>query len=178
MSKYKYKLKEQEETGAEEPSSGNKEKIVYDLVLTPLAADIKDVVAALEDVENYGSYVSNIRNTKSDIERAVEDYFGPNQRFTKAKLEKERGKPFPPKTKKAIDDFIKTLKPKPKLLRYEVVDDTLVFPAKFNPTKKVTEKIIDTVMGNVGIKYSLDSKEAISELKRIVKEQILKFYKK
>lgn len=177
MSKYKYKLREQEETGGEETSSGAKEKIVYDLVLTPLAADVKDVVSALENVNNYGAYVSNIRNTKADVERAVEDHFGPNQRFAKAKLEKERGKPFPIKTKKAIDDFIKTLSAKPKLLRYEVVGDTLVFPAKFNPTKKVTEKIIDTVMGTAGIKYSLDSKESVSELKKLVKEEILKFYK-
>jgi len=179
--KYKYKLKEQEETSGEETpvgGGGSQEKIVYDLVLSPLSGTIGDVIAALENINNYGSYVSNIRNTKADVERAVEDYFGPNQRFAKAKLEKERGKPFPVKTKKAIDDFIKTLSAKPKLLRYEVVDDTLVFPAKFNPTKKVTEKIIATVMGNAGIKYNLDNKETLSELKKLVKEEILKFYKK
>lgn len=176
MSKFKYKLKEQD-TGGEESPTRSKEDIVYDLVLTPLAASVEDAIVALENVDNYGKYVSNIRNTKADIEKAVEDHFGPNQRFTKAKLEKERGKPFPPKTKKAIDDFIRTLQPKPRLLRYEVVGDTIIFPAKFNPTKKATENIIDTVMTTAGIKYSLSEKEALSELKRLVKEEILKFYK-
>jgi len=178
MSKFKYKLVENEETGGEETSPSGKEKVIYDLVLTPAVVSVDEVVNALNDINNYGPYVANIRNTKSDIEKAVEDHFGPNQRFTKAKLEKERGKPFPVKTKAALDAFIKTLTTKPNLLRWKVEGDTLVFPAKNNPTKKVTDNIIKTVMNNAGIDYDLENKEALSELKKLVKEEIKKFLNK
>jgi len=179
MSKFKYRLVEQEE-GGEETSSGNKEKVVYDLVLTPLVSSVQDAVSALEKIDNYGAYVSNVRNTKSDIEKAVIDHFGPSQPFAKKKAEKERGKPFPVKTKAAIDAFIKTLSTKPSLLKWKVVGDTLIFPSAGNPTKKVTEKIISTVMDNAGLDYDLENKESVSEskLKKLVKEEILKFYKK
>lgn len=170
--KYKYRLVEQEE-GDEETSSGNKEKIVYDLVLTPLASSVQDAVSALEKINNYGAYVSNIRNTKSDIEKAVIDHFGPNQPFAKKKAEKERGKPFPPKTKDAIDNFIKTLSTKPSVLKWKVVGDTLVFPSVGNPTKKVTEKIISTVMDNARLDYDLENKESVSESKKNIKENLL-----
>jgi hypothetical protein len=172
MSKFKYRLVEQEE-GGEETSSGNKEKIVYDLVLTPLASSVQDAVAALEKIDNYGAYVSNIRNTKSDIEKAVIDQFGPSQPLSKKKAEKERGKPFPLKTKAAIDTFIKTLSTKPSLLKWKVVGDTLVFPSAGNPTKKVTEKIIGTVMDNAGLDYDLENKESVSESKKMIKENSL-----
>jgi len=177
MSKYKYRLVEQEEGGAEETPSGGKEKIIYDLVLTPLGSTVQDAVAALEKIDNYGAYVSNVRNTKADIEKAVINHFGPNQPFAKKKLEKERGKPFPPKTKAAIDAFIRTLSTKPTLLKWKVVGDTLIFPPSGNPTKKVTEKIIDTVMSNAGLDYDLESKESVSELKKLVKEEIKKLLK-
>ena len=175
--KYKYRLVEQEE--GEETPSGNKEKVVYDLVLTPLASNIQDTVSALEKIDNYGAYVSNIRNNKSDVEKAIINHFGPNQPFSKKKLEKERGKPFPPKTKDAINTFIKTLSSKPNLLRWKVVGDTLIFPSAGNPTKKVTEKIIDTVMNNAGLDYNLENKESVSEskIKKLVKEEIKKLLK-
>lgn len=154
---YKYRLVEQEDKGEE---SGNGEKLTYDIVLTPLACTVQDAEAALEKVDNYGAYISNIRNSKTDIEKAVVDHFGPNQPFAKKKLEKERGKPFPLKTKAAVDAFIKTVSSKPNLLRWKIIGDTLVFPAIGNPTKKMTEKIINTVMNNAGLKYDLENKEA------------------
>jgi hypothetical protein len=149
--KYKYRLVEQEETSGGETPGGNKEKITYDLVLTPLGGTTQDVISALEKMDNYGAYVSNARNAKADVEKAVVNHFGPSQPFVKKKLEKERGKPFPLKTKMAIDSFIKTLSSKPNLLKWKTVGDTLVFPSSGNPTKKVTEKIIDTVMTNAGL---------------------------
>lgn len=177
MNKYKYKLVEQE--GDEETSSSNKENIIYDLVLTPLGSTVQDAVAALEKIDNYGTYVSNIRNTKADIEKAVIDHFGPSQPFAKKKAEKERGKPFPVKTKAAIDAFIKNLSSKPSLLKWKVVGDTLVFPPAGNPTKKVTEKIISIVMDNAGVDYNLENEESTNEskLKKLVKEEIKKLLK-
>lgn len=178
MSKYKYKLIEIEDKAEETPSSGGKEKVVYDLVLTPLGSTIQDVVAALEKIDNYGAYVSNVRNTKADIEKAIINHFGPNQPFIKKKLEKERGEPFPPKTKAAIDTFIKNLSTKPSLLKWKVVGDTLVFPPVGNPTKKVTEKIIGTVMDNAGLDFDLNSVESkdISEI-NILREKLNKILK-
>jgi hypothetical protein len=85
MSKYKYKLVEQE--GDEETSSSNKENIIYDLVLTPLGSTVQDAVAALEKIDNYGTYISNIQNTGADKANAIISHFGPSQRFDKLGLE-------------------------------------------------------------------------------------------
>jgi hypothetical protein len=164
--KYKYRLVENEEPttpDGEETGGGSRENVEYELVLTPLAVSADEVIKALENIDNYGAYVSNLRNTKSNVEKAVEDHFGPSQRFEKIKKEKERGKPFPVKTKQAIDDFIRTLTSKPNLLKWNVVKDTLVFPTKSNPTEKVTKNIIKTVMDKAGIDYDLESKEVTNE---------------
>jgi hypothetical protein len=166
--KYKYRLVENEEPttpDGEETGGSSKENIEYELVLTPLAISADEVVKVLEDVNNYGAYVSNLRNTKTNVEKAVEAHFGPSQRFEKIKKEKERGKPFPIKTKQAIDDFIRTLSSKPNLLKWNVVGDTLVFPAKSNPSEKTAKNIIKTVMDKAGINYDLESKEVTNESK-------------
>lgn len=173
MSKYKYRLVEQEE---EETGGSTRQQVSYDLILIPKVVSVGEVVKALEDIDNYGAYVSNLRNATKDVNKAVEAHFGPNQPFAKKKLEKERGKPFPPKTKQAIDDFIKTLTSKPNLLNWIVKDTELLFPASKNPTKKVTQNIISTVMDNAGIEYNLVDKETIDEnqLKNLIREIILK----
>jgi len=172
------KLREQEEetSGGEEITGGsNKEKIDVELVLTPKFVSVEEVVKALNDVNNYGAYVSNLRNSKREIDKAVENHFGPSQPWTKKAKEKERGKPFPPKTKVAVDTFIKTLTSKPNLLVWEVKGDSLVFPPKRNPTKKVTTSIIDTVMNNANIEFHLEEKETINESKlRVAIQEILR----
>jgi hypothetical protein len=181
MSKLKYKLVEQDEPqdGAEETPTGGggaKEKIVYDLILTPQIVSTDEVVKAFEKIDNYGPYVSNLRNTKADVEKAVIDHFGPSQPFSKKKLEKERGKPFPPKTKQAVDTFIRTLTSKPSLLKWNIEGNSLVFPTNRNPTKQVTKNIISTVMKKANIDYSLEEKEIMNEdklrdiIKGVIKE--------
>lgn len=170
-------IKEQDESnGADDSPTKSKEDLKYNIVITPVAVSADEVVKALENVDNYGAYVSNLRNSKSGIEKAVEDHFGPNQPWKKKSLEKERGKPFPPKTKQAVDAFIKTLTSKPNLLNWEIEGDTVVFPHKKNPTKQVTRNIIDTVMKKANIDYDIDEKEAVNEsiikLKQIIKEEI------
>jgi len=178
MSKYKYRLiKEQEE-----PMDGDNslERTFYDIVITPVNASIEETIKALENIENYGPYIPNLRNVAVDVNKAVEDYFGPSQRFEKLKKEKERGKPFPIKTKQAVDDFIKSLKSKPNLLVWKIENDSLVFPSKKNPSKKVTQNIISTVMSNADIKYDLDEKESLNEnkIREIIKNLIHKNYDK
>lgn len=175
MKNYKYKLikeNEDEPTTPDNSGGGGMEKVYYNLVLTPNIVTVDEVVKALENIDNYGAYVSNLRNTGVNVNKAVEDHFGPSQRFTKIKLEKERGKPFPMKTKQAVDDFIKTLNSKPNLLNWKVEGDSIIFPYDKNPTKKVTTNIIDTVLGNADIDYNISEKEVMGEskLRNMIKE--------
>ena len=158
----KYSLIKLMENDSEEDGNFSSGKASYDLVLTP-EGTAKDTVKALEDISNYGMYASNIRNTatnKAAINKALEDYFGPNIPAKKKFLEKQRGTPFPPKTKQAMDDFTKQFTSKPQLVSYTVKGNTLVFPQKDNPTKDLTKKIIKTVLDNAGINFKLSEKEA------------------
>ena len=155
---YKYKLKEQD--GDE--TSSSREQVSYDIVLTPKGISVEDTVKALETLDNYGMYVSNMRN-KSSIQRALETHFGPVIPAKRKKMERDQGFLFPVKTKTAIDDFVKSLTSKPTLLKYKVKDDTIVFPKSGNVVKDLTKKIIDTVMKSAKIDYSLADKESVDE---------------
>jgi hypothetical protein len=159
---YKYKLREEE--GAE-VSPSNREQVNYDVVVTPKGISVEDTVKALETLDNYGMYVSNMRN-KSSIQKAIEDHFGPVIPAKRKKMEKDQGFPFPVKTKTSIDDFVKSHTSRPTLLKYKVKDDTIVFPKSGNPAKDLTKKIIDVVMKNAKIDYSVADKEAVDEAKK------------
>ena len=155
---YRYKLKEEEA----ETTPSNREQVNYDIVVTPNDVSVEDTVKALETLDNYGMYVSNMRN-KSSIQKAIEDHFGPIIPAKRKKMEKDQGFPFPVKTKTSIDDFVKSLTSRPTLLKYKVKDDTIVFPKSGNPAKDLTKKIIDVVMKNAKIDYSVVDKEAVDE---------------
>ena len=58
---YKYKLREEEA----EATPLNREQVNYDIVVTPNSVSVKDTVKALETLDNYGMYVSNMRNKSS-----------------------------------------------------------------------------------------------------------------
>ena len=154
-----YKLREEEE----EMSPSSRLAVDYDIVLTP-SGEVKDAVAALQNIDNYGVYVSNMRN-KASIEKAVEDYFGPSVPVKRKALEKQRGEAFPIKTKQAIDDLVKSVTSTPNLLKYEVKGKEIVFPKSNNPSKDLTKKIIKVVMDNAGIKFKTTEKETVSEVK-------------
>ena len=160
MSKYSLvKLMENEED-----SNFSVGKATYNLVVTPTNKSADDVIVALDNIDNYGIYASNIRNTatnKATINKALEDYFGPVTPAKKKSLEKQRGVPFPPKTKQAIDDFVKQFASKPQLVTFRISGNNLIFPQKENPTKDLTKKIIKTVLTNAGIQYKISEKEAI-----------------
>jgi hypothetical protein len=156
---YKYKLREEE--GAE-VSPSNREQVNYDVVVTPKDVSVEDTVKALETLDNYGMYVSNMRN-KSSIQKAIEDHFGPVIPAKRKKMERDQGFLFPVKTKTSIDDFVKSHTSKPTLLKYKVKDDTIVFPKSGNPVKDLTKKIIDVVMKSAKIDYSVADKEAVDE---------------
>ena len=173
----------EQDSPEQEPSGFSAMKAEYDIAVTPKES-IEDAIAAFNDINNYGIYVSNIRNTgvnKAEINKAIEDYFGPNIPAKRKSIEKQTGKTFPIKTKQAIDDFIKSFNSKPNLLKFVVKDDMLIFPQKNNPTKDVTKKIIKTVLNNAGIDYTVKEKETIMEskdIKSLKEELISKIYKK
>jgi len=151
-----------------------------DIVLIPEApSTIEDAIAALENKENYGIYLSNIRTGKV-TPKDMEEFFGPSSPRAKQKIEKDTGVKFPVKTKAAIDDFIKTRAGKPNLVHYEVAGDTLVFPNAKNTSKGRTQSIVSTVMKNAGVRHTVKQKESFNEaaLKAMIKEEILKVVKK
>jgi UDP-N-acetylglucosamine--N-acetylmuramyl-(pentapeptide) pyrophosphoryl-undecaprenol N-acetylglucosamine transferase len=171
-----YKLKENEE---ENPQS--RISVDYDIHLTP-EGNIEDAISALKNIDNYGIYISNMRN-KSNVEKAIQVYFGnmdeKGNKISPAKkssIEKQRGEKFPVKTKQAIDDFVKSLTSTPTLLSYDVKGKEIVFPKSNNPSKDLTKKIIKIVMDNAGIKFKLSDKEAVSEIK-ITKSKLTEIIK-
>ena len=182
-------IKENEEENSQSRMSADYENpqsrmsIDYDIHLIP-KGNIEDAISALKNIDNYGSYVSNMRN-KAYVEKAIEDYFGPSVPVKRKALEKERGKPFPIKTKSAIDDLIKSVTSTPNLLKYEVKGKEIIFPKANNPNKDLTKKIIKVIMDNAGIEFEIFEKETVSEikmkkskLKEIIKEWILEELKK
>lgn len=155
MSKYSLvKLMEQE---GEEEGNFSIGKATYNLVVNPINASTDDVISALDNIDNYGIYASNIRNTatnKATINKEIEKYFGtPVQRRSKTNT-------FPAYTKDALNAFIKQFTSKPQLLKPTVEGDTVVFYQNENPTKDLTEKILQVVLNNAKIKYKISKKES------------------
>jgi hypothetical protein len=144
----------------------------YDINVTPTDATVDDVIKALENVNNYGIYIMNLRN-QPKVKQGVQKYYGymdadgkdrlPSQ---KSKIERETGVKFPVKNKTEMETLILSLIGKPNLLKYEVKGNNVVFPQKGNPTKEVTKRIIKTVLGNAGIKYKVKEVE-LAESKTI-----------
>lgn len=168
-------MKRLRETEDFDQSPDSSERIEYSISITPINASVEDTERALNDINNYGSYVSSIRSTQADLQKAIEDHFGPSQPQTKRSLEKKRGAPFPIRTKQAIDDFIKSYTSKPNLLRFYINGSTIVFPSKQNVNQKFTKSVIKTILGNAGIDYNLEEieiNENMFKLKSIIKEII------
>lgn len=172
----------EQESPEQEPSGFSAVKAEYDVVITP-KGKIDDAIKAFSSIDNYGIYASNIRNTglnKGEINKAIDDHFGPTNPAKRKSIEKQTGKKFPIKTKQAMDDFIKTFKSNPNLLKFAPKDNTLVFPQKSNPSKDLTKRIIKTVLDKAGIEYDVKEKETIKEtitkakLKQIIREEISK----
>jgi hypothetical protein len=152
-----------EQDGVEDDAQFSINKATYNLVVTPIDSTPEDIINALDNIDNYGIYASNIRNTatnKATINKALEDHFGPNIPTKKKALEKQRGTPFPPKTKQAMDAFVKQFSSKPQLLKPTVEGDKVIFYQKDNPTKDLTKKILQVVLNNAQIKYKISEKES------------------
>lgn len=136
-----------------------------DLKLTPVGANVKDVVTALNNPDHYGKYLSNLRS-KKEVEDAIIAHFGPSHPIKRKAAEKERGEKFPVKTKQAIDDLVRSLSSKTDILKYDVDGDTLIFPSKKNQSQQSTKNILKQVLGSAGIKYKLTNVEDFREYRR------------
>jgi hypothetical protein len=152
---YKYKLREAEA----EATPSNREQVDYDIIINPKGVSVEDTIKALENIDNYGIYISNLNNNDPKMRKAKEAYFGtPAERRVKA----NQGK-FPEFTNSSNLAFIKAFNSKSTLLKYKAKDDTIVFPKSGNPSKNLTKKMIDVVMKNAKIDYSVADKEAVDE---------------
>jgi len=138
-----------------------------DYFLTPKPGNtVEDLISALENRDNYGNYLINTRN-KREVEQAIVNHFGPTTPVIKKKLEKERGEPFPPKTRQAMEDLIKSFSSKPNILTYEKEGDKgLIFPKEKNHSQIATANILKTVMDNAGVKYKLEKYENLKEFSK------------
>lgn len=144
--------------------SNKRYKAEIDLVVVPTSTTVDKAVEALGDVNNYGIYISNLKNTKAGLKKAMDDHFGPSVPMVKRGLEKKLGKTFPPKSKQSIDDFIKSFVKTPNILYYHVDGNKIVFPTNENPPIVNTKAIIKTVMDNAKIKYKLEDQEVMETL--------------
>lgn len=135
-------------------------KVDKDITLIPNDSSLRDVINAFQDLKNYGSYASNVRTNKMALQKAIDNHFGPSIPSKKKSAEKQRGKPFPIKTKQTLDDFINNYNPEPDILFYKRENNYLYFPKESNPEKSLTKKIIDTVMKSANINYELGLRDS------------------
>ena len=150
MNKYSLvRLMENEGEEDGRPSSGL--KATYNLVVTPTGATPNDVIAALNNVVNYGIYMSNLRTRFSN------DY---DKEF--GTVYDRRAGRKPPVTKNMENEFYSSLlkNKKIQLLIPTIEGDTVVFYQKDNPKKVELDKIIKTVLKNADIAYTTSEKES------------------
>lgn len=147
-----------------------RETASLDLLLTPINASAEDVEKALNDRNNYGQYLINVRD-KASVAKAIENHFGPTLPTKKKPLEKLRGEPFPPKTRQALEDFLAGLEfGKPNILTWDLQPDgKILFPTKNNESKQKTKNVLKQVLGSAGIEYKIDDYENLAEIYRMKK---------
>ena len=150
MNKYSLvRLMENEGEEDGRPSSGL--KATYNLVVTPTGATPNDVIAALNNVVNYGIYMSNLRTRFSN------DY---DKEF--GTVYDRRAGRKPPVTKNMENEFYSSLlkNKKIQLLVPTIEGDTVVFYQKDNPKEAELNKILKTVLKNAEITYTTSKKES------------------
>jgi hypothetical protein len=149
------------ESDGEEDGRSGRAMVKSDIVIIPKGkSTIADLVTALEDSDNYGIYLSNLRNVNKFIQDEFTKHFGtPAQRRT--------GK-FPIYTSDSAMTWLKDLfkdetkidaKTKKvilsKILNYNINGDKIVItPTKENPKAAIKSKL-DTILGNAGANYSI-----------------------
>ena len=170
---YKYKLRENDE-------EGKSSRLTVDHDVTVVTPDTKAAVAALKNIDNYGIYITSMRN-QPHVNKAMEIYFGNMDadgkkisHASKLSIEKKRGEKFPTKTKDAMDDFVKSLTSKTSLLNYDVKGDKLIFPKDKNPSIETTKKIIKTVMNTAKVDFTYEGDKSSKKVTKEAKEKELR----
>ena len=145
----------------EEDGRSGRAIVKSDIIVSPKGeTSITDLVTALENSDNYGIYLSNLRNVNKFIQDEFTKHFGtPVQRRT--------GR-FPVYTKDSEMAFLKDLfkdetkidaRTKKvilsKILNYNINGDKItITPTKENPKAAIKSKL-DTILGNAGVEYSI-----------------------
>ena len=91
---------------------------------------------------------------------------------------------YPKVSPKLTTDFLSQYAGKPNILKYNIKGDTLIFPQSKNESRDYMLKILKTVLENAGIEYKIgkyttinEGKIKSSQLKQLIKEEILKMLK-
>ena len=145
----------------EEGGRSGRAIVKSDIIVTPKGeSTLENIITALEDSDNYGMYLSNLRNINKFIQDEFTKHFGtPAQRRT--------GK-FPIYTKDSEMAFLKDLFKDEtkintqtrkvilsKILNYNIKDNKVVItPTKENPKAAIKSKL-DTILGNAGVDFSI-----------------------
>lgn len=145
----------------EEDGRSGKAIVKSDIIVIPKGeSTLENIITSLEDSDNYGMYLSNLRNVNKFIQDEFTKHFGtPTQRRT--------GK-FPIYTKDSEMAFLKDLlKDKTKIsdknkkiilskiLNYNIKDNKVtITPTKENPKAAIKNKL-DTILGNAKVDYSI-----------------------
>lgn len=124
------------------------------LLLQPKNKTLDETICELNNPNNYGRYISNMRNN-ININKHIESNFGPVNPKKKKSIEEKLGIKFPPKTKENIDNLIKQFTTSPNILSFRKEKNGIMFDNDKNPTKLNTRRIIEIVMNNSNIEYSL-----------------------
>ena len=156
MSKYSLvKLMENEEDGR-----SGRAIVKSDIIVVPKGkSTIQDIISALENSDNYGIYLDNLRNVNNYIRDEFTKHFGTpvhrrknNIIYTKDSITawlkdllKDESK-ISAQTKKIILS---------KILNYNIKDDKItITPTKENPKAAIKNKL-DTILGNAGVNFSI-----------------------
>lgn len=177
----------------EEEDSQSGLRFDTELIVTPQTNSPEEVVDALNNIDNYGIYKSNLINSKRGLKQSLEDYFQTTIEDSTIQYKNlshknsllRKGYTFPIKTKQSIDNFISGKSSTPKILKFEIKGNGVIFPKDGNPSRDTLGKIIAQVLGTAGITYTVKETTSSdtqfesktfkkSELKNIIKEEIKK----
>ena len=156
MSKYSLvKLMENEEDGR-----SGRAIVKSDIIVAPKGkSTIQDIISALENSDNYGIYLDNLRNVNNYIRDEFTKHFGTpvyrrknNITYTKDSITAWLKALLKDKTK--ISDKNKKIILS-KILNYNIKDDKItITPTKENPKAAIKNKL-DTILGNAKVDYSI-----------------------
>ncbi len=155
------------------------------LIIFKSKEDLNKAIESLQDPNNYGSYLKQFRSQDPKLDKYIKGLLEPpgNPGQRKALLNKRREELNDPNfewTKNTTDNQVQLIKkyfetkPSRSILDFEKVDEnSLMFSLSKNTLTKINiEKIVSTVLNNVGItNYKMTTKKTPKD---ITKENLLK----